>query len=291
MYPALARTVDGMSALDVTLLTPEIGAEIRGVDLSRDLPDDTIAEIRAAWLEHLVVFFPDQELTPDAQVAFARRFGEITEGHPVEPSLPGHPNVLPIDSVKDRVDFWHTDVTFMNKPPTGSLLYAVELPAVGGDTMWTTTRAAYDTLAPPLRDFCDGLTAIHFDPHYAQVIAEGGGQDWDGKHLDRLWPVEHPVVRVHPETGRRNLFVNPQFTVGLKSFPGPQGEGLLRVLYDHMLQPQFTVRYRWRPRTLAFWDNRATMHYGVFDYELSRRVMHRVTLKGDRPYGPGADGR
>ena len=291
MHPALGRANGGMSTLEITRLTPDIGAEIRGVDLSTDLDDETIAAIRAAWVEHLVVFFPDQQLTPDAQVSFARRFGEITEGHPVEPSLPGHPNVLPIDSVKDRVDFWHTDVTYMNKPPTGSLLYAVELPAVGGDTMWTTTRAAYETLAEPLQHFCDGLTAIHFDPHYAQVIADGGGQDWDGKHLERLWPVEHPVVRMHPETGRRNLFVNPQFTVALKDFPGPQGNGLLRLLYDHMIQPQFTVRYRWRPGTLAFWDNRATMHYGVFDYEGSRRIMHRVTLRGDRPYGPGADGR
>jgi taurine dioxygenase len=272
--------------LEITSLTPDIGAEIRGVDLSTELSDETITSIRAAWLEHLVVFFPDQELTPEAQVAFARRFGEITEGHPVEPSLPGHPNVLPIDSVKDRVDFWHTDVTFMAKPPTGSLLYAVELPAVGGDTMWTTTRAAFESLAAPLQQFCSELTAIHFDPNYAQVIADGGGRDWDGRHLERLWPVEHPVVRLHPETGRCNLFVNPQFTVGLKGFPGPQGHGLLRVLYDHMIQPEFTVRYRWRPRTLAFWDNRATMHYGVYDYGGSRRIMHRVTLRGDRPYGP-----
>jgi len=279
-----------MTTLDIRKLTPDIGAEIRGVDLSQTLDDETIAAIRGAWLEHLVVFFPDQQLTPGAHAEFARRFGPITEGHPVEPSLPGHPNVLPIDSVKDRVDFWHTDVTFMTRPPTGSLLYAIELPEVGGDTMWTTTRAAYDTLAPALREFCDGLTAIHFDPHYAQVIADGGGQQWEGKFVDRLWPVEHPVVRVHPETGRRNLFVNPQFTVGLKGFDGPQGNGLLRVLYDHMIQPQFTVRYRWSPGTLAFWDNRATMHYGVFDYAGRHRLMHRVTLTGDRPYGPAADG-
>jgi len=278
----------GVTGFDITLLTPDIGAEIRGVDLAQNLPDETIAAIRTLWVERLVLFFPDQELTPDQHEAFARRFGEITEGHPVEPALPGHPNVLPIDSVKDRVDFWHTDVTFMAKPPAGSLLYAIELPEVGGDTMWTTTRAAYDALAPDLRELCDRLTAIHFDPHYAEVIAEGGGKDWDGRHLDRLWPVEHPVVRVHPESGRPNLFVNPQFTVGLKGFPGPQGNGLLRLLYEHMIQPQFTVRYRWHPGTLAFWDNRATMHYGVFDYEGSRRLMHRVTLRGDRPYGPVA---
>jgi taurine dioxygenase len=272
--------------LTTTRLTPHVGAEVRGVDLATALDDDTIAAIRAAWLEHLVLFFPDQDLTPANQTAFARRFGEITEGHPVEPSLPGHPSVLPIDSVKDRTDFWHTDVTFMKRPPTGSFLYAIELPPVGGDTMWTSTRAAYDTLAPPLRKFCDTLTAIHFDPNYAQVIAEGGGQVWDGKPLDRLWPVEHPAVRVHPETGRRNLFVNPQFTVGLKGFPGPQGNGLLRILYEHMLQPEFTLRYRWTPGTLAFWDNRTTMHYGVNDYGDARRVMHRVTLRGDRPIGP-----
>ncbi len=277
---------DVSEQLEITLLTPDIGAEIRGVDLATPLADETISAIRAAWLDHLVLFFPDQDLTPAAQVAFARRFGEITEGHPVEPALPGHPNVLPIDSTKDRVDFWHTDVTFMHKPPAGSLLYAVELPTVGGDTMWTTTRAAFDSLAPPLQQFSSELTAIHFDAHYAQVIADGGGQDWDGRHLERLWPVEHPVVRVHPETGRRNLFVNPQFTVGLKGFSGPQANGVLAVLYDHMIRPEFTVRYRWRPRTLAFWDNRATMHYGVYDYQGSRRTMHRVTLRGDRPYGP-----
>ena len=280
-----------MTTLDIRRLTPDIGAEIRGVDLSQTLDDNTIAAIRAAWLEYLVVFFPDQQLTPDAQTAFARRLGPITEGHPVEPSLPGHPSVLPIDSVKDRVDFWHTDVTYMTRPPTGSLLYAVELPDVGGDTMWITTRAAYETLAPALRELCDSLTAIHFDPHYAQVIAQGGGKQWEGKTVDRLWPVEHPVVRVHPETGRRNLFVNPQFTVGLKGFNGQQGAAFLRLLYDHMIQPQFTVRYRWTPGTLAFWDNRSTMHYGVFDYEGQHRLMHRVTLTGDRPYGPGADGR
>ncbi len=131
-----------MTSLEITLLTREIGAEIRGVDLAGELTDETIASIRAAWLEHLVVFFPDQELTPETQVAFARRFGEITEGHPVEPSLPEHPNVLPIDSAKNRVDFWHTDVTFMREPPAGSLLYALEVPAVGGDTLWTTTRSA-----------------------------------------------------------------------------------------------------------------------------------------------------
>ena len=127
--------------------------------------------------------------------------------------------------------------------------------------------------------------AIHFDEHYAAVVAAGGGNAWNGVKLERLWPVEHPVVRVHPETGRRNLFVNPQFTVGLRGFPGAQGNALLRVLYDHMTQPEFVVRYRWQPGTLAFWDNRTTMHFGIYDYADTRRVMHRVILRGDRPAG------
>ncbi len=271
--------------MKLELLTPNIGAVVTDIDLSRELDGETIAEIRAHWIEHQVLFFPDQDLSPDAHVAFARRFGEITEGHPVEPALEGHPNVLPIDSVKDRTDFWHTDVTFMNKPPTGSLLYSVELPKVGGDTMWLSTRAAYDTLAPQLREFCDTLTGVHYDPHYAQVIEKGGGQMWEGKLLEKLWPVEHPVVRVHPENGRRNLFVNPNFTVGIKGFPHVQGQGMLKMLYEHMIQPQFIVRYRWSKGTLAFWDNRSTMHFGVNDYGEARRIMYRVTLKGERPFG------
>jgi taurine dioxygenase len=274
------------TTLQIRPVSPTIGAEVLGLDLAGDLAAETVAAMRAAWLEHLVLFFPDQDLTPEQQETFARRFGEITEGHPVEPTLPGHPNVLPIDSVKDRVDFWHTDVTFMARPPTGSILYAVQVPDVGGDTMWANTRAAYDTLAPPLQEFCDGLVAYHYDPNYAAIVAAGGGQDWDGEHIDRLWPVEHPVVRLHPETGRKNLFVNPQFTVGLKDFPGPQGQALLRLLYDHVIQPERICRYRWHPGTVAFWDNRATMHYGLFDYGDARRVMHRVTLRGDRPIGP-----
>jgi alpha-ketoglutarate-dependent taurine dioxygenase len=272
--------------LDIRPLTPAIGAEIVGLDLGERLDDETIAAIRAAWLRHLVVFFPDQHLDENQQVAFASRFGRLTEAHPVEPASEVNPNVLPIDSRKDRVDFWHTDVTYMQRPPMGSMLLAMTVPDVGGDTMWVNTRLAYETLATPLRELCDGLEAIHYDPYYAEVIAEGGGMWWEGAHVEKLLPVGHPVVRVHPETGERNLFVNPQFTVGLRGFDGPQGNGLLKLLYDHMIQPQFTVRYRWRAGTLAFWDNRSTMHYGVYDYGENLRLMHRVTLAGDRPLGP-----
>ena len=169
-----------------------------------------------------------------------------------------------------------------------SMLRSVEVPVAGGDTMWADTRAAYDALAAPLQRLCDELAAFHFEPFYAQAVAEGHGNVWEGKKLTRLLPATHPVVRMHPETGRKNLFVNPKFTVRITDMPERQSDGLLRLLYEHMTSPQFVVRYHWQPGTFAFWDNRATMHFGIFDYEGERRVMHRVTLSGDRPVGPSA---
>jgi alpha-ketoglutarate-dependent taurine dioxygenase len=166
------------------------------------------------------------------------------------------------------------------------MLRAVVVPPVGGDTMWADTRVAYETLAEPLRRLCDELSASHFEPYYAQAVAEGHGNVWEGKKLTRLLPALHPMVRVHPETGRKNLFVNPMFTVRVKDLPEGQSAGLLRLLYDHMANPAFLLRYHWSPGTLGFWDNRLTMHFGIFDYEGKERVMHRVTLRGDRPIGP-----
>jgi taurine dioxygenase len=278
-----------VGVLDVRPLTTAIGAEVHGIDCAGPLSDEMVAALRAAWLEWLVLFFPGQDLTSDEQIAFASRFGEVTEGHPVEKLEPEHPQVQPITSDKDRTNFWHTDVTFMADPPTASMLYAMVVPEVGGDTMWINTRAAYDALGEPLQRFCDGLSAWHYSPYYAQVVAEGGGNTWHGKQLRKLAPVCHPVVRIHPETGRRNLYVNPGFTVGIDGLPGPQGDAVLQLLYDHMIAPEFLVRYRWSPGTLAFWDNRTTMHYGIYDYGDARRVMHRVILRGDQPRGPHGD--
>ena len=239
-------------ALDVRPLGPPIGAEIRGVDCSADLDDETISAIRAIWLERLVVFFPDQELDDDAQIAFASRFGDLTESHPVEPNVVERKEIHSIQSGKDRTDFWHTDITFMNRPAMASMLRAVVVPPVGGDTMWADTRVAYETLAEPLRRLCDDLSAFHFEPYYAQAVAEGHGNVWEGKKLSRLLPALHPVVRVHPETGRKNLFVNPKFTVRVKDLPEGQSAGLLRLLYDHMANPAFVLRYHWSPGTLGF---------------------------------------
>ena len=279
------------TSLDLRRTSGALGAEIRGLDLTRALDEDTIAAIRAAWLEHLVLVFPDQDLTPESQLAFASRFGEPTTAHPVDPALEDHPQVLPVDSSTGFTDFWHTDVTFMARPPMASMLHAVELPDAGGDTMFANLRLAYDTLAEPLQRLCDELVAYHFAAPYAKVVAEGGGQEWDGARVETMEPVEHPVVRVHAETGRKGLFVNPGFTQRIKGFGARQSADLLRLLHRHTTQPEFLFRNRWEPGSLVFWDNRTTMHYGVHDYGTAPRVMHRVTLRGDIPHGPGGPGR
>ena len=277
------------ATLDVRPVAGALGAEVRGVALAHPLDGDVVRAIRDAWLEHLVLFFPDQHLTPEAQRTFAAQFGELTSAHPVEAALADDPEVLPVDSVGGgRTDFWHSDVTFVARPPMASILSAVTLPPAGGDTMWTNMRLAYDTLAEPLRRLCDGLTAFHFVPEFASAVARGEGKVWEGERVETMVPVEHPVVRQHPETGRHALFVSPGFTTAIQGFPARQSADLLRLLFRHSTQPELTCRYRWEPGSVAFWDNRATMHYGVHDYGSARRVMHRVTLQGDPPRGPAA---
>ena len=206
----------------------------------------------------------------------------------MEPHVVERKEVHSIESGKDRTDFWHTDITFMKRPAMASMLRSVIVPEAGGDTMWADTRAAYDALAEPLQRLCDELTAFHFEPYYAQAVAEGHGNVWEGKKLTRLLPATHPVVSVHPETGRKNLYVNPKFTVRITDMSESQSAGLLRLLYDHMASPQFVVRYHWKPDTLAFWDNRSTMHFGIFDYD-GTEPHHASRHAARRPTGrPGA---
>ena len=275
-----------LTALDVRPLSPKIGAEIAGVDLATPLDDPTVAAIRTALNEHHVIFFRDQQLTPAQQVAFAGQFGEVTEAHPVLPAIPEQREVLAIDGAVDRASWWHTDVTFLDTPPLGSLLYMLECPDVGGDTMWASLQDAYDGLAAPVRAMCDTLLAVHHDPWFAAEVAERGGFEWNGEHRDKLVPVLHPVVRTHPENGRNGLFVNGQFTQLLLGMSQNESAAMLDMLYRHCVQPEFTCRFRWRPGSLAFWDNRATLHYALDDYGTEARRAHRVTLRGDRPYGP-----
>jgi len=290
---------DISTQLDVRPLSGVIGAEIRGVDLKAEVSDATIADIRRQLLRYKVVFFPQQPLDADQHRAFARRFGELTSAHPVIPGLKGYPEVFEIDYTKTRKVYatygdlsrrdaqgvyWHTDVTFVKRPPMGSILNAVVIPPSGGDTMFSNQAAAYESLSQPLRTFLSDLTAVHDGKaQFGDLLARRGEGEWDGEVFDKLEPVEHPVVRTHPETGERTLFVNPGFTSYIKGLARDESAMLLHFLYAHSTKPEHTVRYHWTAGDLAFWDNRATQHAVVGDYGDQHRVIQRVTLRGDEP--------
>ncbi len=282
-------TVD--TQLDIRPLSPIIGAEIHGLDLSRPLGDPVVAEVRQALNTHHVVFFRDQDLSPTQQADFARQFGVVTEGHPVLSAIDESPEVLAIDGSQDRASWWHTDVTFLQTPAFGSILYMLTAPEVGGDTTWASLQDAYDRLSEPVRTMCDSLIAIHFDPWFAADVEARGGYEWQGVRHDKLLPALHPVVRTHPENGRNGLFVNPQFTQSILGLSKNESSAILDMLYRHCQQPEHTCRFRWQPGSVAFWDNRATLHYALDDYGDAVRVAHRVTLEGDVPFGPAMERR
>jgi alpha-ketoglutarate-dependent taurine dioxygenase len=296
--PAPDAAAAAPSWLTIRPLTGSIGAEVRGVDLRRPLDAATVGALRAAWLRHKVVFLPGQHLEPADQVRVARAFGPLTRAHPVVPGpLPDHPEVLVLDAAADRArpehapagarsrdEGWHSDVTFVANPPAGSLLSARVVPAAGGDTLWADTQAAYDSLDEPIRRLVDGLAAVHDGTAtFRGYLDTGHRVEWDGKAFTRLDPVVHPIVRTHPDTGRRALFVNPQFTTHVVGLSARASVALLDLLYAHMTVPEHTVRHTWAAGDLAIWDNRTTMHYAALDYGDAPRVMHRVTLRADRP--------
>jgi len=272
--------------LGVRPLSGAIGAEISGVDLGADLDDHTVAAIRRALLEHCVVFFRDQDITDDQQVRFATRFSTVQRAvfgntSDVEPDL----TVIDMLSPKGSgTDVWHADSTFMPAPPFGAVLRAVQIPAVGGDTCFSSMYAAYEALSPSIRTQLDGLTAVHSAAHVMALV----------RRLDNAkvpaspgaLPAQvHPVVRVHPETGRKLLFVSPNWVERIVELEDAESASLLAFLYEHVKSPDFQCRFRWEVGSVAFWDNRACQHYAVADYD-ERRVMHRVLLAGDVPYGP-----
>ncbi len=284
-------------ALDVVPLSGSIGSVIRGLDL-RDLDDATVAAVRRVWLDRKVVFFPAQHLTPDEHIAFARRFGEPTEGHPVIPGVKGHPEVFEIDYTASRQLYaaygdvatrrqgvsWHTDVTFVARPPLGSILRAVEVPEAGGDTEFSDQEAAFTALSPALQDFLSGLTAVHDGrAQFKGILDRVGEGRWEGETVTQLEPSVHPVVRTHPETGARSLFVNPGFTSHVVELERAESDALLAFLHAHSVRPEHTVRYHWGAGDVGFWDNRATQHSVVGDFGTAHRVIQRVTLRGDEP--------
>lgn len=268
-----------------------IGAEIHGVDLSRPLSDSVFTEIHQALLDNCVIFFRDQKITPEQQIAFAARFGEL-QVHPYIPTLEGYPEIIELRSKDDgpaamsyQSNKWHTDMTYTPDPPLGCVLYGKEVPPAGGDTMFLNLYHAFDTLSPTMQAFVSTLTAVH--DITASMPADFMAQSWAPKQLESLHkktpPVQHPVVRTHPETGKKCLFVNSNFTSHIKDLSRTESDALLHMLYEHIAKPENVCRFNWETNSIAFWDNRCTQHYAVNDYH-ALRVMHRVTVCGDHPY-------
>jgi alpha-ketoglutarate-dependent taurine dioxygenase len=276
--------------LDIERLGPGFGAEVHDIDLTT-ASDSEIAAVRRALTEHKVVFFSGQALDPDSQISLGNRLGNLTASHPVVPGLDeAHTEIYALDSADNGfADVWHTDVTFVRRPPLGSILRAVTLPPTGGDTNWADLELAYASLSEPVRALADQLTAVHDGTrefgYYLAQRRGGEGSLWEGERYRNLEPVEHPVVRVHPETGRRSLFVNPGFVSHIVGVSDAESRHLLDLFYAHITKPEHVVRHRWRVGDVAMWDNRATAHYANRDYGDARRVMHRVTLRGDEPVG------
>ncbi len=274
---------------EIKPLTPHIGAELRGLDLRDDQDDMTIAAIRAALNQHKVIFFRDQNLSADQHVAFGRRFGAL-EVHPATPKSQENPEILRITHGPKSPgieNFWHTDVTWRAEPSLGSILRAIEVPAVGGDTLFASMEAAYEALSPAMKDWVCTLTAVHD----IRVGFSGKLGMTDDEMIAKFPLQEHPVVRTHPETGRRSIYVNIGFTTHIKGLARDESRWLLEKLYALARVPEFQCRFKWEPNSIAFWDNRAAQHYAASDYFPERRVMERVTVAGSRPFFAPAEKR
>jgi alpha-ketoglutarate-dependent sulfate ester dioxygenase len=278
------------SNFDILQLAGRIGAEIVGLDLSAPLADGVIADVRKALVRHKVVFFRDQKLDADAHVAFARRFGPLTTAHPTVPSLQNNAHILDLDYGRSaaRANVWHTDVTFVERPPFGSVLRALVIPPYGGDTLWSNTAAAYQDLPAPLRALADQLTAVHsnaFDYAVTSQLPEDV-RAYRAVFESTVYETVHPLVHVHPESGERALLVGG-FVRQIRDLSVVESADLLRSLQAHVTRPENTVRWRWRAGDVAFWDNRATQHYAIADYGTRPRHVQGVTIAGDVPVGIG----
>lgn len=279
------------SNIEVTPLSGVCGAEIGGIDLSDDIDDETFDEVQHAFHENLVIFFRNQDLTEDQHKAFGRRFGDLNV-HPRYVPLDGHPEIFPIRKDPEHTKIvggsWHQDLTHLEKPPLGSILYALDVPPVGGDTLFANQYTAFESLSEGMRGMLDGLVAVHDN----RIQAPKATTARNAKRTSKLRDdpdeedeaeSEHPVVRTHPGTGRKALFVNRPRTHRFKGMTEEESRPLLQFLFDHSHRPEFTCRFRWRKGSIAFWDNRCLMHKALNDYPGHKRYMNRVTVNGSRP--------
>jgi len=271
--------------IEVRPIAGALGAEIEGVDAARPLGSEVVAEMRQAFLDHLVIFLRNQKLTPQTQLAFAERFGQPME-YPQLKGLPECPLITPVVKLAhERVNFggiWHSDTTYLKRPPMASMLYAIEIPPYGGDTLFANQYLAYETLSEGYRKMLDGLIGVS-----SSLKADASRTREDRLRAagvdHKALIAGHPVVRTHPETGRKALYVNVGHTTHFMGLTEEESRPLLAYLFQHQVRPEFTCRFRWEPGSLAFWDNRCVQHNPVNDYHGFKRVMHRVTLAGDTP--------
>jgi taurine dioxygenase len=276
-------------SLTLRPLGPTIGAEVEGLDMSRLLNDEQRDWVKQALLKHQVLFFRNQTITAAEHVAFASRFGDLHR-HPIYPHVEQHPELLLIDTavtdVRDNA-IWHTDVTFLAAPAMGSVLAARQVPAYGGDTLWANGVAAFEALSAPIQRMLDGLAATHELTKSFPTERFGSTPEalerYEKARRDHP-PLSHPIVRTHPATGRKALFVNEGFTTRINELKAKESDALLALLFQHVSRPEFTVRWQWKANDVAFWDNRITQHYAIDDYRPNRRVMHRATILGDVPF-------
>jgi taurine dioxygenase len=274
-------------AISVHPISTALGAEIRGVDLSKPLAPAVLTEVRQIWLQHLVIFFRDQTLTPEQYVAATKQFGEANE-YPFIEGMKEAPEITQvIKKENEKVNFgglWHTDTTYLECPPMATMLMAREVPPVGGDTLFANMYTAYDTLSDGLKKMLQGLWAVHHSAKESgartreEMLKEQARKDTKPAYI-----AEHPVVRTHPETGRKALYCDGAHVIRFKDMTEEESAPLLEYLFRHATQPEFTCRFRWTAGTVALWDNRCAQHFALNDYHGHRRVMHRVTLKGDKP--------
>lgn len=263
-----------------------LGAEVANVNLSEALSDEVIAEIRTALFENLVLFFREQEISPEQHLAFARRFGDVVP-YPLVKGLDDYPDIVPILKLEHETEnfggVWHSDTAYLEQPPMGSILVARELPSYGGDTIWSNMYMAYDALSDGMKQMLDGLVAVNSAEKLGGRKSREDRRREAPRDDDRSTTAEHPVVRTHPVTGKKILYVNLGHTVRFVGMTEEESSPILNYLFEHQRRPEFTCRLSWRPGTIAFWDNRATHHNPINDYQGYRRLMHRVTLAGETP--------
>ena len=278
------------AGLQVKKVGANIGAAVTGVDLTKPLDDTTFQEIHDAWCENEVLVFPDQDITPEQQMAFGARFGELTV-HPFAPNDAAAPEMIVYDNNPDNPPFgtdnWHSDETFRLEPPMGTMLRSLEVPDVGGDTMFASMTTAYDALSDRMQHFIDDLVAVHDYKVFRRLFsADKNGRENLRRYDEELPLVMHPVVRIHPVTGKKAIFVSSQFTLYIEGMKERESQNILDTLYRQAEIPELQYRHHWEANVGVLWDNRSAQHYAVHDYLPERRYMNRITMRGDRPFGP-----